>query len=97
MNSQLNKSDVIVIGGGIIGICASYYLQKSGKKVILLDQNQVGKGSSYGNTGWIVPSHSIPIKSPGTLQTLKWLLNPKSPFYIKPTFNISISSTIAVH
>ena len=73
MNSQVHNNDVIVIGGGIIGICASYYLQKSGKKVVLLDQNQVGTGSSYGNTGWIVPSHSIPIKSPGTLQTLKWL------------------------
>ncbi|MBN19085.1 MAG: FAD-dependent oxidoreductase [Chloroflexi bacterium] len=90
MNSQTHNNDVIVIGGGIIGICASYYLQKSGKKVVLLEQNQVGTGSSYGNTGWIVPSHSIPIKSPGTLQTLKWLLNPKSPFYIKPTFNIDL-------
>ena len=29
------ESDVLVIGGGICGILCAYYLQKSGKKVIL--------------------------------------------------------------
>ncbi len=76
---------VLVIGGGVIGVCSAYYLAREGFAVTLVDKDDVCAGSSYGNAGLIVPSHSIPLAAPGVLwQGLKWMLDPESPFYIKP-------------
>ena len=77
--------DVLIIGGGSIGLNAAYSLLKSGRQVILLDQAAVAAGSSSGNAGHIVPSHIVPLAAPGmpTL-ALKWLLNPStSPFSLR--------------
>lgn len=38
--------DVIVIGGGIIGLSCGYYLSRSGRKVLVLDRGEFGSGSS---------------------------------------------------
>lgn len=85
------KTDVLIIGGGSIGLNAAYYLQKSGRAVTLLDRSSIGIGSSSGNAGHIVPSHIIPLAAPGILPTaLKWMLNPSdSPFGMK--FSLSPS------
>ena len=40
------KSDVVVIGGGLIGISITYYLSKLGAKVILLEKEGIVSGSS---------------------------------------------------
>lgn len=79
------RGSVLVIGGGVIGVCSAYYLAREGFAVTLVDKDDVCAGSSYGNAGLIVPSHSIPLAAPGVLwQGLKWMLDPESPFYIKP-------------
>ncbi|MBI4012853.1 MAG: FAD-dependent oxidoreductase [Candidatus Rokubacteria bacterium] len=79
------KGDVLVIGGGVIGVCAAYYLAREGAAVTLVEKDDVCAGSSYGNAGLIVPSHSVPLAAPGVLwQGLKWMLDPTSPFYIRP-------------
>ncbi|RMI24679.1 MAG: FAD-dependent oxidoreductase, partial [Calditrichaeota bacterium] len=78
-------SDVIIIGGGIIGLCCAYYLQQSGCRVIVLEKEQIGSGCSHGNAGLITPSHFVPLASPGTIgKGLRWLLDPESPFYLRP-------------
>jgi D-amino-acid dehydrogenase len=77
--------DVLVVGGGIIGVCAAYYSAAAGATVTLLDRDDIGAGCSYGNAGLIVPSHSVPLAAPGVFRkALFWLLDPGSPFYIKP-------------
>ena len=79
------KTDVIVIGGGVIGVSAAYYLARQGIDVTLIEQGDIAAGSSWGNAGLICPNHSEPIPGPGVLgQGLKWLLDAESPFYIKP-------------
>ncbi|HEX9926659.1 MAG TPA: FAD-dependent oxidoreductase, partial [Anaerolineae bacterium] len=89
--SPSNKIDVLVIGGGVIGVCAAFYLSKQGRMVTLVEQADIGAGCSYGNAGLIVPSHSIPLAAPGVLrQGLKWMLNPASPFFIKPRFDLDL-------
>ncbi|MDP1546496.1 MAG: FAD-dependent oxidoreductase [Anaerolineales bacterium] len=82
MNS---KHDVLIIGGGPIGLSCAYYLLKAGRKVTILDANEIGKGSGSGNAGHIVPSHIIPLAAPGVVTSaLKWMLNPAhSPFGLK--------------
>ncbi|MDW8326863.1 MAG: FAD-dependent oxidoreductase [Anaerolineales bacterium] len=79
------RSDVIVIGGGVIGVCAAFYLAQRGASVTLLERGQIGAGCSYGNAGLVVPGHSIPLAEPGALRHgLRWLLDPESPLYIRP-------------
>ena len=79
------KHDVLIIGGGPVGLSCAYYLLKPGRKVTLLDAKEIGKGSGSGNAGHIVPSHIIPLAAPGVVTSaLKWMLDPAhSPFGMK--------------
>ena len=42
---------VVVIGGGIIGLCSAYYLQKEGHQVTVVDQSNMDSGASYSFCG----------------------------------------------
>lgn len=76
---------IIVIGGGIIGLCSAYYLQKEGHRLTIVDQSNLDSGASYINAGYLSPSHLIPLSAPGVMKKgIKWMLNPASPLYIKP-------------
>ncbi len=80
----MSKS-VIIIGGGIIGLCSAYYLQKEGHKVTIIDKSNYSSGASYVNAGYITPSHIIPLAAPGMISKgIRWMFNPESPFYVKP-------------
>ena len=82
---------VAIIGGGVIGLCCAYYLDKQGYKVIVIDRNDITDGCSFGNMGYISPSHFIPLASPGIIrQGLKWMLSSSSPFYIQPRLNLDL-------
>lgn len=77
--------EVVIIGGGIIGLCTAYYLQKEGCKVTVVDKSDFSQGASYVNAGYITPSHIISLAAPGIItKGLKWMLNSSSPFYVKP-------------
>ena len=80
---------VIIIGGGIIGLCSAYYLQKEGHQVTVVDQSNLDSGSSYVNAGYLSPSHIIPLSAPGVMKKgLKWMFNKSSPLYIKPRLDL---------
>lgn len=81
-------SKVTIIGGGIIGLSSAYYLNKSGWDVTVIDKGDFNDNCSYGNCGYICPSHFIPLATPGIVkQGLKWMWNSKSPFYVQPRFD----------
>ena len=83
------SKEVIIIGGGIIGLCSAYYLQKEGHQVCIIDQSNLEEGASYVNAGYLCPSHLIPLSAPGVIKKgIKWMLNPSSPLYIKPRFEL---------
>jgi D-amino-acid dehydrogenase len=83
--------DVLVVGAGVIGVCSAWFLRQTGARVVLLDRGEVCSGSSYGNAGLVVPSHSVPLAEPAALaHGLRWLLNPDSPFYIKPRLDLDL-------
>ncbi len=78
----------VVIGGGIVGLSSAYYLRQSGWDVTVLDKEDFEHNCSYGNAGYVCPSHFIPMATPGIVkQGLKWMLNSKSPFYVQPRLN----------
>jgi D-amino-acid dehydrogenase len=85
INQNGAKADVVIIGAGVIGICTAYFLSQSGRKILVVDKDEVCSGCSYGNAGLIVPSYCVPLAEPGVIKKgMKWMLNPESPFYIKP-------------
>lgn len=83
----------IVIGGGIIGLSSAFYLQRSGWDVTVLDKGDFTDNCSYGNCGYICPSHFIPLATPGIVkQGLKWMWNSRSPFYVQPRLDWNLMS-----
>lgn len=82
---------IVIIGGGIIGLSTAYYLQKEGHEVTVIDKSDFTKGASFVNAGYVTPSHIISLAAPGMItKGIKWMLNPASPFYIKPRFNYQL-------
>ncbi len=80
--------NVLIIGGGIVGLCSAYFLHKEGHKVTVLDKSDITSGASFVNAGYITPSHIIPLASPGMISKgIKWMFNPASPFYMKPRWD----------
>lgn len=77
---------LVIVGGGIIGLCSAWEATQRGFQVTVLDASPVDReGCSFGNAGMIVPSHVVPLAAPGAVALgLKWMWNPESPFYIKP-------------
>ncbi|MFT3980177.1 MAG: FAD-dependent oxidoreductase [Ferruginibacter sp.] len=81
----------IIIGGGFIGLCSAYYLQKAGQEVTVIERNDITDGCSFGNMGYMSPSHFVPLASPGIIaEGFKYMLSSSSPFYIKPRLNLDL-------
>lgn len=84
---------MLVVGGGVVGVCVAYYLARAGRRVCLVERGEVCSGCSHGNAGLLVPSHSVPLAAPGVVaKSLKWMFNPASPFYIKPRLDRELLS-----
>jgi D-amino-acid dehydrogenase len=89
----MSRRTAIVVGGGVIGVASAYYLACDGWDVTLVERGEVCAGSSYGNAGLVVPSHVLPLAAPGVWwQGLKWMLDPESPFYVKPRLDPALLS-----
>ena len=57
---------VLIVGGGVIGLCTAYYCARRGYDVIVVERRAAHRdGCSFGNAGMIVPSHFIPLAAPG--------------------------------
>jgi glycine/D-amino acid oxidase-like deaminating enzyme len=64
---SVNKdTDVVVIGGGVIGCAVAYYLVKRGARVTVVERFGIGNGSSAANTGSI----NMATKKPGIALSL---------------------------
>jgi D-amino-acid dehydrogenase len=89
------EPDVLILGGGIVGLFCAYFLRCRGASVTVADRGQIGgPGScSYGNTGFVGTQGSAPLAEPGILaQGLRWLADPESPFYIRPRLDPGLLS-----
>ncbi|SNR69971.1 D-amino-acid dehydrogenase [Maribacter sedimenticola] len=77
--------NILIIGGGIIGLCSAYYLSKEGHNITIIEKGNGNEGASFVNAGYITPSHIIPLAAPGMIaQGIKMMFNSASPFYMKP-------------
>lgn len=86
------ESDVLIIGGGVIGLACAYYLLRAGRSVRLIERGRVGAATSHGNCGTLTPSHAPPLAAPGTIgKALRWMLRPDAPLYIKPRLDLPLA------
>ncbi|HEV2607548.1 MAG TPA: FAD-dependent oxidoreductase [Xanthomonadaceae bacterium] len=82
------SADVLVIGGGVIGLACAFELQRAGRQVRVIEQARIGSGSSHGNCGTLTPSHAEPLAAPGVIaKAVRSMLRPDAPFYIAPRFD----------
>ena len=82
-------SDVLIIGGGVIGAASAYYLARAGQQVRLIEQDSFGSGASHGNCGLIAVTHLLPLCAPGVVaRSIKKMFSRSSPLYIKPVPDI---------
>ncbi|HUH95248.1 MAG TPA: FAD-dependent oxidoreductase [Casimicrobiaceae bacterium] len=79
-------SRVVVVGGGVVGLCVACACAQKGHRVVVAERGAPERdGCSFANAGMIVPSHIVPLASPGVVeQGLRWMWNPASPFHVKP-------------
>src|SRR5262249_16811381 len=83
-------SSTIIIGGGVVGVCAAYYLAKRGHTVTLIEKNAIDDGASKGNAGIIALGHP-PLPRPGLVwQTIKWMPDKGSPLYVPPRLDFGL-------
>jgi D-amino-acid dehydrogenase len=76
---------VVVVGGGVVGLCCAYELARAGADVTVVERDRCGGATSLGNAGWVVPSISIPMPAPGiTAQALKMLFRPDGSLRLRP-------------
>ena len=80
---------VLIVGGGIIGLSVAHYCALKGHQVTVVERGGAERdGCSFANAGMIVPSHFIPLASPGVVALgLRWMWNPESPFHVQPRFS----------
>lgn len=85
--SNTRNSDILILGGGIIGLSVALACLRAGRGVTILEQKTAGSAASHGNCGTITPSH-MPLHAPGTLiKGLKWMLRADAPLRIKPSLD----------
>jgi sarcosine oxidase subunit beta len=80
-------ADVIIIGGGIIGLSVAYYLTgKKAGKIVLLEKGQLGEGSTSRCVGGIRTQFSTEINIRFSLESLKTFGQFKEEFGVDPEF-----------
>ena len=77
-------ADVAVIGGGLVGLCSALYLQRQGRRVMVIDRKGPGSEASSHNAGIFALSNCVPTATPGLVRSLpKMLTDPYGPLAIR--------------
>src|SRR5712671_4146372 len=71
-----NKTDVVVLGAGIVGVSAAFAVRQRGLSVVLVDRREPGSETSYGNAGVLSSGSISPLNNPSLWSALpKYLTN----------------------
>ncbi len=80
----MNEPGTVVIGAGIAGVCCAAFLQRQGRRVLIVDRLPPGEATSFGNAGSLSWSSCVPIAVPGLLwQVPGWLLRRDGPLTVR--------------
>ena len=79
-NTLHDTPDIAVVGAGIIGVASALQLARRGLRVVVIDQQDPGRGASYGNAGHLATEQVFPIADLSILKRLPaMLMDPMGP------------------
>jgi D-amino-acid dehydrogenase len=83
---------IAILGSGVIGTTAAYYLARAGHEVTVVErQSGPAMETSFANAGEVSPGYSAPWAGPGVpVKAIKWLLMHHSPLVIKPMLEVAM-------
>ena len=88
--------NVVVVGAGIVGLCAAWHLVKRGAKVTLIDREGPGRGCSFGNSGSLSSGSVAPLAMPGVVKSApRMLLDPASALRVAPGYWLKAAPWLA--
>jgi glycine oxidase len=67
----MKPAEVVVVGGGVIGLSIAYCLSREGVKVTVLDRGGLGQGASWAGAG-MIPPHVERLKTNPTIELRSW-------------------------
>lgn len=81
------SGDILIVGAGIVGICAAIRLASDGRKVTVIDRTGICEETSSGNAAAFAFSDVLPLAQKGMMRNLpKWLADPLGPLSIPPSY-----------
>src|SRR5215468_209302 len=81
----MSEQTIIVVGAGIVGAATARALQRAGHAVTLVDSDEPGKATSYGNAGFLAIDHVLPLARPSTLKRVpQMLMDRTGPLTVHP-------------
>lgn len=83
---------IIILGSGVIGTTAAYYMAREGHEVTVIDRHEgPARETSFANAGEVSPGYSAPWAGPGVpIKAIKWMLMHHSPLVIKPMLDAAM-------
>lgn len=85
------KKDIVIVGGGIVGLMSAYHLSQQGREVTVIDKSDITQGTSFCNAGLLSPFKKNPLSYPGVItDTLKLMLKGESPVSIHPSLDLKL-------
>jgi glycine/D-amino acid oxidase-like deaminating enzyme len=87
---------IVVVGAGIVGLCAAWSLVKRGAKVTLIDREGPGRGCSFGNSASLSAGSVAPLAMPGVVKSApRMLLDAASPLRVAPGYWLKAAPWLA--
>lgn len=81
--------EVMVIGGGVVGLTSAWWLLEAGYRVRLVErQSGMGEGASFGNGGQLSYRYVAPLADAGVpWKAVQWLLQRDGPLRLRPEWD----------
>src|SRR5712672_4041628 len=91
-----NKTDVAVLGAGIVGVSTAYAARQQGLSVVVVDRREPGSETSYGNAGILSSGSISPLNNPSLWNALpKYLTNRHAALRWDPNWAVRNAGWIA--
>ncbi|MDT6939451.1 FAD-binding oxidoreductase [Brucella pseudogrignonensis] len=79
--------DIVIIGGGIVGVATAALLAEAGRDVLVIDRSGICEETSSGNAAALAFSDILPMASKGVMGKVPgWLMDPLGPFTIRASY-----------
>ena len=80
----MNKTEISIIGAGIVGLSSAINLVKRGQNVTLVEKDFKGQPASYGNASWLSSPSITPVLMPGMFKKIpKMWLSKDGPLFLR--------------